>query len=222
MYLKKQKKKRVLDLPPPPLPEHPKETPEEHLPNFEEETIPDFSEELSLPEMPELSIPLPEEPPLEEIPEPTQLEFPEIPEVPEEQLPDISLEEPISLPEPVLPQFEQPFSTQKSKPLDVPPLPPKPIPKPVIPQPTPMQEPAPMVRREQISQLFVSIDDYQVIMQGLNASKKTLQTSQNLVEELNRIKNKEDKIFEDWKVQIEDIERKLSFIDQAIAKGERA
>ena len=212
---KKGKKAKTLELPPPPMaPETEMQGFEKELPSLPEMPKPPVKEKpLPSPKIEELPVPLP--PPAEK----QDLEFPEIPEVPHEEpaptpepreeleIPSITLpeEEKEQLP----PRYESPFSEE------------------ILPPPTQMvKEEKPlfkaMLREEPLKQMFISIDDFHAILNGLNEAKKTLTQSETLVEELNKIKNKEDKIFEDWKGQIEDIERKLSYLDQAIYKGEQA
>ncbi len=155
--------------------------------------------DLPPPPMPFEQVPLPPRP--EGIPAPfpdsDQLEFPEIPAVEEEELP--------AWEESPLPTLSEEKET----------LPPRYEPPSSAPSELPKT-------RASLKQLFVSIDDYQAIMQGIMEAKRTIAESEQLGEELTKLKDKEDKVFEDWRGQIEDIEKKLSYVDQVISKGELA
>ena len=50
--------------------------------------------------------------------------------------------------------------------------------------------------------------------------RTTLSDSEEILSKLNDLKNAEDKVFEDWRSHVEDIERKLTYIDQVIFRGE--
>lgn len=68
--------------------------------------------------------------------------------------------------------------------------------------------------------LFVSMQDYREIDNGINTTKNALEQAETIISHLNDLKNAQEKIFEDWKNQLEDVERKLSYVDQIIVQGE--
>jgi len=75
-------------------------------------------------------------------------------------------------------------------------------------------------KREPVAPLFVSTNDYQAIMNGISEIRKTLGDSENILAELTSIKNQEEKVFSEWKTYMEDIERKISYVDTVIAKSQ--
>ncbi len=77
-------------------------------------------------------------------------------------------------------------------------------------------------RREPVAPLFVSTDDYQAILGGINDVRRTLGDSENVLARLAEIKNAEERIASEWKSAVEDIERKLNYVDQVIAKSQQA
>ena len=68
--------------------------------------------------------------------------------------------------------------------------------------------------------LFVSMQDYAEILEGISITKQSLEDAEGIVVQLNDLKNAQEKIFEDWKNQLEDVERKLTYMDQLIVRGE--
>lgn len=208
-FLKKKKEPRM-DLPPPP-PSEQLEFPE--MPK--EEEIPAVSGKEVAPE-PEMPPPPPteeavEEAPIEELPEELPPEMPTpvevAPKVPEEAPP----EEMIPIPEAPLPEEEAP----------IPELPPITRKRDMIldktVQPEIEETPEEIVP---IAPLFVSMQDYKEIINGINTTKDSLEEAEVIVARLNDLKIAQERIFEDWKNQLEDIERKISYVDEIVAQGE--
>jgi hypothetical protein len=127
---------------------------------------------------------------------------------------------------------------------DLPELPPAPggeeLPEPPMPEipeaPSPegpeMIEPAPalepaeeIIERERIRKpigpAFVSVDDYRAILESSNRVRSKLMESENFLKRLQEIKEEEERTFEKWRSQLEDVERKLGQIDRLIAKAKR-
>ena len=106
-----------------------------------------------------------------------------------------------------------------------PPLPELP---PALPAPTPMpveekevlEEPS-IITRPSIKPTFVAMEDYKRIINDTNAIRAKVMEAENFVRKLSDLKNEEEKAFEKWKTQLEDVEKKLSYVDQLIAKAER-
>ena len=67
---------------------------------------------------------------------------------------------------------------------------------------------------------YVDISNFQEIMTNVGMIRDTLKESEDRVNRMAEIKNTEEKELEKWRAQLEDIERKLSFVDQVISKGE--
>ncbi|MFH1511346.1 MAG: hypothetical protein ABIF10_06650 [Candidatus Woesearchaeota archaeon] len=64
--------------------------------------------------------------------------------------------------------------------------------------------------------LFVRVEDYRTMLESTGRIKDNLGESADLVMRLNELKNEEDKEFEKWRMQLEDIQRKLTYIDKVI------
>jgi hypothetical protein len=68
---------------------------------------------------------------------------------------------------------------------------------------------------------FVAVDDYKKIINDTNMIRGKLMEAENFVRRLGDIKNEEERAFEKWRTQLEDVEKKLGYVDQLIAKAER-
>ncbi|MCX6709216.1 MAG: hypothetical protein NTW67_06245 [Candidatus Woesearchaeota archaeon] len=68
---------------------------------------------------------------------------------------------------------------------------------------------------------FVAVDDYKKIINDTNIIRGKLMEAENFVRRLGDIKNEEERAFEKWRTQLEDVEKKLGYVDQLIAKAER-
>lgn len=164
-----------------------------------------------------------------DLPPPPDSDSPELPPLPDQDIPPISAkpEKQAQLsPSEHLPEVPQPVPTQEPKPPhDITPPTPEPIHKAPI-----HEEPKPKVQHEHKEfmieephvegPLFVNVADYQEILQGVDKIKTTLSDSEEIISKLNDLKNAEDKVFENWRSSIEDIERKITYIDQVIFRGE--
>ncbi len=64
--------------------------------------------------------------------------------------------------------------------------------------------------------LFVRMGDYRVILEDVASLKNHINEADNLLVRMNELKNEEDKQFEKWRVQLEDIERKLVYADKIL------
>lgn len=68
---------------------------------------------------------------------------------------------------------------------------------------------------------FISVDEYRAIMENSNRVRAKLMEAEGFMHRLNEIKVEEEKTFERWRSQLEDVERKLGHIDRVIAKAQR-
>jgi len=73
-----------------------------------------------------------------------------------------------------------------------------------------------LLRREIKGPLFVRQDSYKAIIDGVSIIKKKLKESDDLVLNLNGIKDSKDKEFERWRISLEDIQRKLIYVDKIL------
>ncbi len=75
--------------------------------------------------------------------------------------------------------------------------------------------------RKPVEMAFVSVDEYRNIMDHSNRVRTKLDEADGFVHRLSEIKADEEKAFDKWRAQLEEIERKLGQIDRVIAKAKR-
>jgi hypothetical protein len=64
--------------------------------------------------------------------------------------------------------------------------------------------------------IFVRVDDYREILEGMTRIRNNLKEATDLVLRLNELKNEEDKEFDKWRLELEDVQRKLMYVDKII------
>ena len=64
--------------------------------------------------------------------------------------------------------------------------------------------------------IFVKIDDYKDILDILGILKHKIAETKTVMARINEIKNAEDSEIQQWKLQLDEIERKLDFIDKTL------
>ncbi len=87
-------------------------------------------------------------------------------------------------------------------------------------RPEEREEPTETVRPP-VRPTFVAVEDYKRIINDTNMIRSKLMDAENFVKRLSDLKNEEERAFEKWRVQLEDVEKKLNYVDQLIAKAER-
>lgn len=80
-------------------------------------------------------------------------------------------------------------------------------------------EEKPTVRAEKPS--FIAVDDYRRIITDTNTVRAKLMNAENFARRLSDIKNTEERAFEKWRGYLEDVEKKMNYVDQLIAKAQR-
>jgi len=79
-------------------------------------------------------------------------------------------------------------------------------------------------RTERVSvaprRLFVSVDDYKKVMQGTNVIRAKLIETESAIKRLSALTTEETHIIEKWSKELADVERKLSRVDQVVAKAQ--
>lgn len=76
-------------------------------------------------------------------------------------------------------------------------------------------------RRVLPSKSFVSVQDYKRIIGESNLVRDKVMEAESLIRELKDIKDNEDKLFQKWREHAEQIEKKLSYVDQVLSKAQR-
>ena len=67
---------------------------------------------------------------------------------------------------------------------------------------------------------FVAVEDYKRIINDTNAVRSKLMDAENFVRRLSDLKNEEERAFEKWRTQLEDVEKKLNYVDSLIARAQ--
>jgi len=130
--------------------------------------------------------------------------------------------------EPVYHEAAMPPSIRHEAPMPAPiyhPLP-APAPKPDFrPAPAPQPRfvpdaPKPRIlppRQEHLEKpFFVKVDDYRSILEGTTLIKNNLKEADEIISRLNELKNEGDREFEKWREKLEDVQRKLIYVDKVI------
>jgi hypothetical protein len=74
----------------------------------------------------------------------------------------------------------------------------------------------PLERKPFDKPLFVKADDYKSILGALTVIRSKIGDSEKILADLNELKNVKDKSFEKWRTELEDIQRKLLYIDKTL------
>lgn len=64
--------------------------------------------------------------------------------------------------------------------------------------------------------VFVKIDDYKNIIEVLDLLKMKLAEARQSLEKIAELKNQEDAELEQWESELEEVERKIDFIDSTL------
>ena len=227
-FLKREKKESLeeLDLPPEPPPLEDAQTEPGNIYGFEENApFPDLGEKHEAKELPEFDFPELEE--RISAPEPSEenAQFPEFPEIKEESLPSIGpVRAPAQIPEPMPQQAarQQEFIPQMEMRQEIAP---QEIPKP--------QEAYPKIERRLFRQereilrrpaekaIYLRVDKFKAMLSGINTIRSDIRKSEEALMKLEDIKSAKDKSFDRVKYSLEDMQKKLIFIDKTLFKGDQ-
>ena len=64
--------------------------------------------------------------------------------------------------------------------------------------------------------LFVKIDDYKDVVDIMTLIKKKINDAKDILASINNIKNQEDAEIEQWNSNLDDIDRKVDYIDRSL------
>lgn len=64
--------------------------------------------------------------------------------------------------------------------------------------------------------IFVKTDQYQNMIDSINKINNKMKECDFIAEELNEIKNKKDKEFNRWRINLEDMQRKVSLVEKSL------
>jgi hypothetical protein len=68
--------------------------------------------------------------------------------------------------------------------------------------------------------VYVKVDEYKDVLDLMNMIKAKLGDAKEILNHLTELKNEEDAELESWKLNVEDIEKKITFIDSALFEPE--
>ncbi len=68
---------------------------------------------------------------------------------------------------------------------------------------------------------FVAVDDYKRIINDTNIIRSKLIAADDFVKKLSDLKNEEERAIDRWRHQLEDVEKKLNYVDHLIATAQR-
>jgi len=64
--------------------------------------------------------------------------------------------------------------------------------------------------------VYVKMDDYKDVLDVVNMIKNKIQEAKDTLGKINELKNEEDAELELWQTGIEEIERKIEFVDKSL------
>ncbi|MDO8660914.1 MAG: hypothetical protein Q7K43_03425 [Candidatus Woesearchaeota archaeon] len=70
--------------------------------------------------------------------------------------------------------------------------------------------------RATVRPMFVSTDDYKQILSGANMIRTKLEQADHIMNQLTTLKNQQEQFFERWRTQLEDAEKKLTYLDTVL------
>ncbi len=68
--------------------------------------------------------------------------------------------------------------------------------------------------------VFIKIDEYKEVIEIVRTIKKKLDDAKSILYKINELKNKEDSELEDWKMNINEIEKKIEEINSSMFESE--
>ncbi len=69
---------------------------------------------------------------------------------------------------------------------------------------------------EETMPVFVRIDEYRDVLDVMNIVRNKLEEAKATITKINELKNEEDSELELWRTGVEEIERKLAFVDKVL------
>lgn len=64
--------------------------------------------------------------------------------------------------------------------------------------------------------VYVKIDEYKEVIDIMNLIKKKIEEAKKILDNIYEIKSQEDAEIDEWNSQIEEVERKIEFIDNTL------
>ena len=73
---------------------------------------------------------------------------------------------------------------------------------------------------EELMPVYVKIEEYKDALDLLNEIKNKIREARQTLDDINRLKNEEDAELEIWQTSVEEVERKIDFIDKIMFEPE--
>lgn len=73
---------------------------------------------------------------------------------------------------------------------------------------------------EELMPVYVKVEEYKEVLELINLIKNKIREAKQTLEDINRLKNEEDAELEIWQTSIEEVERKMDFIDKMMFEPE--
>lgn len=77
-----------------------------------------------------------------------------------------------------------------------------------------------MEESNELMPVYVKVDEYKEILELINLIKSKIKDAKTTLEDINRLKNEEDAELEIWQSSIEEVERKIDFMDKIMFEPE--
>jgi len=64
--------------------------------------------------------------------------------------------------------------------------------------------------------VFVKVDDYKEVLEVMNMIRNKIEEAKEILGKINELKNEEDAELELWHTGLEEVERKMAFVDKVL------
>lgn len=77
-----------------------------------------------------------------------------------------------------------------------------------------------MEMSEELMPVYVKVEEYKEVLEIINLIKNKIKDAKQTLDDINRLKNEEDAELEIWQTSVEEVERKIDFIDKIMFEPE--
>jgi hypothetical protein len=64
--------------------------------------------------------------------------------------------------------------------------------------------------------VFIKIDEYKDVLDIIELTKGKVEEARKLIEKINELKNAEDSELEEWKSAIDEVDKRIGFVDKTL------
>ncbi|MFH1053316.1 MAG: hypothetical protein V1740_02755 [Candidatus Woesearchaeota archaeon] len=68
--------------------------------------------------------------------------------------------------------------------------------------------------------VFIKIEEYKDILDIINIIQSKIKHARGVLNRVNELKNQEDSELEDWKISLDEVEKRIEFIDKVLLEPE--